>query len=100
MKRTIALFVIWGVFVVLPISISLYTIESALTQQIVLINTIACLYALVAVMAIYRNRNALIWVLISLVATPVMAAFLLYLIGDDKELCDEEEKLRYYGDEE
>ena len=100
MKRTIALFVIWGVMVVLPVSIALYTIETALAQQIILINTIACLYALVAVMAIYRNRNALIWVLISLFATPLVAIFLLYLAEDEKEFCDEEEKLRYYGDEE
>lgn len=100
MKRTIALFVIWGVMIVLPISVALYTIETAVTKQIIVVNTIACLYALVAVMAIYKKRNALIWVLLSLIATPLMAVFLLYLIEDDESVDDEQEKVSYYGDRE
>jgi hypothetical protein len=100
MKRTIALFVIWGVMIVLPISVALYTIETAVTKQIIVVNTIACLYALVAVMAIYKKRNALMWVLISLIATPLMAVFLLYLIEDDERVDDEQEKVSYYGDRE
>lgn len=86
--------------IVLPISVALYTIETAVTKQIIVVNTIACLYALVAVMAIYKKRNALIWVLLSLIATPLMAVFLLYLIEDDESVDDEQEKVSYYGDRE
>lgn len=42
------------------------------------------LYVLVAVMAQKRNRNVVIWVLLSLIATPLLMIIILLCIGKDK----------------
>lgn len=41
------------------------------------------LYVLVAVMANRRNRNAALWVLVSILATPLLAIIILLCIGED-----------------
>lgn len=43
------------------------------------------LYVLVAVMANHRNRNVVIWLLLSFVATPLLIIVILLLIGDDND---------------
>lgn len=40
------------------------------------------LYVLVAVMAKKRNRNVVLWVLLSLVGTPLLMIIILLCIGD------------------
>ena len=42
------------------------------------------LYVLVAVMAQKRNRNVVVWVLLSLFVTPLLTIFTLLVIGDNK----------------
>ncbi len=48
-----------------------------------LLGIIVGMYVLVAQMAKRRNRSAAMWVLISLVSTPVLAAIILLCIGSD-----------------
>ena len=98
MKKNLLLFGLWAAFVILPMSVILYTFEKEFAKQIILINATACLYALVVVMARDRDRNATLWLLFSLIATPLVSVLLLYLIGDYDNGGDE--KLSYYGDEE
>lgn len=41
------------------------------------------LYVLVAVMAKKRNRNVVVWILLSLIATPILMIIILWAIGKD-----------------
>ncbi len=41
------------------------------------------LYVLVAVMAKNRNRNVVVWILLSLIATPILMIIILWAIGKD-----------------
>ncbi len=41
------------------------------------------LYILVAVMAKNRNRNVAVWVLLSILATPILTAIILLVVGND-----------------
>lgn len=44
-----------------------------------------CLYVLVAVMAKKRNRSVVLWVLLSILATPLLMIIILLCIGKDNE---------------
>ena len=46
------------------------------------------LYILVAVMAKMRNRNVALWVLLSIIASPLLIAIILFAIGDDNSRND------------
>ena len=41
------------------------------------------LYVLVAVMAKNRNRNVVLWVLLSLVGSPILIAIILLIVGNN-----------------
>lgn len=43
------------------------------------------LYVMVAVMAQKRNRNVVIWILLSLIATPLLMIIILLVIGENKD---------------
>lgn len=63
-------------------------------MEVLLISVLAAIlivwlyFYLPAMMAIDRNRSATIWVLISLVGSPLLAVLLLFALGDAPE--DEE----------
>ena len=44
------------------------------------------LYIIVALMALHRNRSAVAWVLLSIVITPLVSIFLLFIMGTRKEI--------------
>lgn len=50
------------------------------------IGVIVGLYEIVAVMARNRHRSELRWILVSLVATPLFAAFLLLMAGESRNV--------------
>lgn len=50
------------------------------------IGVIVGLYEIVAVMARNRHRSELRWVMVSLVATPLFAAFMLFLAGESRDV--------------
>ena len=100
MKKNVLFFVIWAALIILPIAAILSAIWTKSVRDILIIDAIVCLYVLVAVMAMDRKRNAVAWVLISLIATPLASILLLFFLGDNGNLGDDAEKLRYYGDEE
>ena len=47
------------------------------------------MYALVAVMAKRRNRNAALWIIISLFGTPLIAIIVLLCLGDADDSYDD-----------
>lgn len=49
---------------------------------VVIIGFVVGMYVLVAVMAQKRKRNVVIWILLSIVTTPVLMAIILLVIGD------------------
>lgn len=46
------------------------------------------LYVLVAIMAKKRNRNVALWVLLSVIANPIIIIIILYFIGEDDKLIE------------
>ena len=100
MKKNVLFFVIWAALVILPVSAILSAIWTESVRDVLIINTIVCLYVLVAIMALDRKRNAVAWVLLRLILTPLAPILLLLILGDNGNLGDDAEKLRYYGDEE
>lgn len=53
---------------------------------LMIIGFIIGMYVLVAVMAQRRNRNVVVWILLSIVTTPILMAIILLVIGDaDKD---------------
>ena len=46
------------------------------------------LYVLVATMAKKRNRNVALWVLLSIIASPILIIIILLVIGDDERFID------------
>ena len=46
------------------------------------------LYVLVAVMAKNRNRNVVLWVLLSIVASPLLIIIILFVVGEDNKHID------------
>lgn len=49
---------------------------------LMIIGFIIGMYVLVAVMAQRRNRNVVVWILLSIVTTPILMAIILLVIGD------------------
>ena len=56
---------------------------------VVVIGFIIGMYVLVAVMAQKRNRNVVVWILLSIVTTPILMAIILLVIGNEKNVKDE-----------
>ena len=50
------------------------------------------LYVLVAVMAQKRHRSAVLWVLLSIIASPLLIVIILLIVGDDRRSLDEFER--------
>ena len=46
------------------------------------------LYVLVAVMAKSRNRSVVLWVLLSIIASPLLIIIILLVVGDDNKHID------------
>lgn len=56
---------------------------------LVIIGFIIGMYVLVAVMAQKRNRNVVVWILLSIVTTPILMAIILLVIGKENNVKDE-----------
>ena len=52
------------------------------------------LYVIVAVMANKRHRNAALWILLSFITTPLLAIFVLLVVGKDCDRNNEEDDIR------
>ncbi len=63
-----------GFYLIIAISILLFFIGISIG-----------LYVMVAVMAQKRNRNVVIWILLSLIATPLLMIIILLAIGENKD---------------
>ena len=63
-----------GFYLIIAISILLFLIGISIG-----------LYVMVAVMAQKRNRNVVIWILLSLIATPLLMIIILLAIGENKD---------------
>lgn len=63
-----------GFYLIIAISILLFFIGISIG-----------LYVMVAVMAQKRNRNVVIWILLSLIATPLLMIIILLVIGENKD---------------
>lgn len=63
-----------GFYLIIAISILLFFIGISIG-----------LYVMVAVMAQKRNRNVVIWILLSLIATPLLMIVILLAIGENKD---------------
>ena len=50
------------------------------------------LYVLVAVMAQKRHRSVVLWVLLSIIASPLLIVIILLIVGDDRRSLDEFER--------
>lgn len=53
-----------------------------LAVVVIIIGFVVGMYVLVAVMAQKRKRNVVIWILLSIVTTPILVAIILLVIGD------------------
>lgn len=60
----------------------------AIIAVLVIIGINVGLYVLVAVMAKSRNRSVVLWVLLSIVASPLLIIIILLVVGDDNKRID------------
>ena len=62
------------------------TILIAVIAGILIVAAIVGLYALVAIMAKKRNRNVVLWVLLSMFASPLLIIIILLAVGEDDRI--------------
>lgn len=62
------------------------TILIAVIVGILIVAAIVGLYALVAIMAKKRNRNVVLWVLLSMFASPLLIIIILLAVGEDDRI--------------
>lgn len=60
--------------------------ETAIVAGILILSFIIGLYILAAVMAKKRNRNVALWVLLSVIASPLLIIIILLVIGEDDRI--------------
>ena len=56
---------------------------------LIILGFVVGMYVLVAVMAQKRNRNVVVWILLSIVTTPILMAIILLVIGKENNVKDE-----------
>lgn len=64
----------------------------AIVAVLVVIGISVGLYVLVAVMAQRRHRNVVLWVLLSIIASPILIIIILLVVGDDYKQIDNFDK--------
>ena len=62
------------------------TILIAVIAGILIVAAIVGLYALVAIMAKKRNRNVVLWILLSMFASPLLIIIILLAVGEDDRI--------------
>lgn len=65
-----------------------------LSMAIFALGIVFGLYVIVAVMANKRHRNAALWILLSFITTPLLAIFVLLIVGKDCDRNNEEDDIR------